>query len=105
MNITPAAINYLKRLMERLSAKPVGLRFDGSVGSCRNSIPLLKPVVEKPDGFMEYQVDSITFFIPPEYQQVFETAKLDYETGLFSKGLNLTWPHREGGCPNCNQHH
>ena len=104
MKITASAENHLKRLLQRMASVPIGIRFDGSVGSCRNSVPLLKPVMEKPEGFIEYKTDSITFFIPPEYMEVFETATLDYESGLFSKGLNLTWPHREGGCPNCNQH-
>ena len=104
MKITDSATTHLKKILERMGGSPVGIRFDGSVGSCRNSVPLLKPVFQKPDGFLEYKTDFITFFIPPEYESVFETATLDYETGLFSKGLHLTWPHREGGCPNCNQH-
>ena len=104
MKITDSAMLHLKRLLERMASKPRAFRFDGSIGSCRNSIPLLKPVHDKPEGFLEYQTDGLTFYIPPEYQEVFETATLDYESGLFAKGLNLTWPHREGGCPNCNQH-
>ena len=104
MKITDSAAAHLKKLLERMGGDIVGIRFDGSVGSCRSSVPLLRPVRERPEGFLERRTELGTFFIPPEYEAVFETATLDYENGLFSKGLHLTWPHREGGCPNCGQH-
>ena len=40
-------------------------------------------------------------FVHDDYLAVFDAATLDYQDGLFARGLHLTWPHRDGGCPNC----
>ncbi len=104
MQITEQAKLHLLTLVNRISPKPIGFRFDGSVGTCRASVPILKPVSQPPPDYLPLSSGEIMFFIPKNYEEVFKTATLDYETGLFARGLNMTWPHREGGCPNCNQH-
>ncbi len=101
MNITPAARQLLQRLCDS-DKHAIGILFEGAVGSCRASVPLFKLVRKAPENLPPVKEGPFTFFIATEYRDIFQRATLDYERGLFSKGLNLTWPHREGGCPNCS---
>lgn len=103
MTISPAAAKLLKRLLEA-TPKATGLNFDGAVGSCRQSVPLITPAENISEGKTKKIVGDFTFFVVNDYLDVFDTATLDYEKGLFARGLNLTWPHRQGGCPNCRDH-
>lgn len=100
MTITPPARELLNRLLAGTPGA-IGLIFQGAVGSCRAAVPLLQPVTAPPDGLTLYTVNDLRFYVPDNYSRVFADATLDFERGLFSRGLNLTWPHRDGGCPNC----
>ena len=101
MIITTPALQLLQRLYQS-SRHPVGFMFDGAVGSCRAAVPILSIAHAIPEGRIVESAGGFAFFVTPEYVEVFRTATLDYETGLFARGLNLTWPHREGGCPICS---
>ena len=101
MTISPPAHAKLTALLKKSGRSMIGYRFDGSVANCRGSVPLLKPVATPPAAFHAVIVDGIAFFIPDDYRDVFASATLDYDDRLFNRGLKLTWPHREGGCPNC----
>ncbi|NMA45462.1 MAG: iron-sulfur cluster biosynthesis family protein [Lentisphaerae bacterium] len=101
MTISPAAHAKLSALLKKSGREMIGYRFDGAIGNCRGSVPLLKPVAVAPAAFLTVVVDGIAFFIPEEYRDVFASAALDYDERLFNRGLKLSWPHREGGCPNC----
>ncbi len=102
MHLTQAALSHLTRLLDRSGHGGDGYVFSGCVGNCRGSVPLLQPAPMPPEGFLTITAEGLRFFIPPEYHDVMTTATMDYEGGLFGRGLNLTWPHRPGGCPNCS---
>lgn len=101
MTISPTAHAKLTALLKKSGSDMIGYRFDGCVGNCRGSVPLLKPVTSQPDEYLAVAVNDIVFFIPGEYHDVFANATLDVDTRLFGRGLSLSWPHRDGGCPNC----
>ena len=90
-------------LMARRSGKGcVGFRFDGAIGSCRGSKPMLTPVSEPVPGARAFQAGAVVLYASADYADVLETSTLDYDGALlFGQGLTISWPHREGGCPNC----
>jgi Fe-S cluster assembly iron-binding protein IscA len=102
MTITEPARDYLRKMANRTGEDIVGFRFEGVVGSCRTSVPLLKPSTGCKDGETEVVVDDLRIFVPDENREMMEAATLDYDSSpLFGRGLNLTWPHGVGGCPVC----
>jgi Fe-S cluster assembly iron-binding protein IscA len=102
MTITESAQDHLRKLASRAGKDVVGFRFEGVVGSCRASVPLLKPARELRDGETEVEVDDLRIFVPDENREMMEAATLDYDSSpLFGRGLNLTWPHGVSGCPAC----
>ncbi len=100
MTISPAAQRLLQRLLDTAPGADA-IAFDGAVGNCRASVPLLRAVRQQPPHTTARHIHPFTFFVHDDYLAVFDAASLDYQDGLFARGLHLTWPHRDGGCPNC----
>lgn len=102
MVVSDTALQRLSVLRRRAGSQCVGFRFDGAIGSCRFSKPILKPVAAPVAGAREFRAGDIVIFAADEQAGILDTATLDYEaTPLFGRGLVVSWPHREGGCPNC----
>lgn len=102
MVVTDAALQRLCRLRRRAGSRCVGFRFDGAIGSCSFSKPILKPVAAPVAEAREFRVGEVAIFAVGELAGILETATVDYDaTPLFGRGLTVSWPHREGGCPNC----
>lgn len=102
MRITDAAREHLRILSRRVGQESVCFRFDGVVGTCRASVPLLKPAASPAEGEFEIVVDDVRIFVPEDQREMMESATLDYDASpLFGRGLNLTWPHGVRGCPAC----
>ena len=96
MIVTQAAKDKLGGLCHRLGKSVVGLRFEGYVGTCRGSSPVLKPVRKPHERDVRTVVEGVTFFVPPDQSVVFEHATLDVDDALLGRGLTLTWPHVDG---------
>jgi len=102
MVVSESAQRRLEALQRRAGAQCIGFRFDGAVGSCRVSKPVLAPVDVAVPHAREFRVGSVALFATGEYADILETATLDFDDSLvFGRGLTVSWPHREGGCPNC----
>jgi Fe-S cluster assembly iron-binding protein IscA len=95
MNLTEAARDRLQSLLPDGAR---GFRVEGWMGTCRGSTPILKPAPGPRDGEEELETEAVAFFAEPERLEVLRSATLDYEGGLFGRGLRMTWPHKEG-CP------
>ncbi len=96
MNISPAAIAKLKKLLDRLPSATGGLRFEGYIGTCHGSSPILKPVATPDAGDVERVEDGIRFFVPADKVDLFAAATLDVDRSFMGRGLFLTWPHGQG---------
>jgi Fe-S cluster assembly iron-binding protein IscA len=96
MVISESAASRLQELRDRLGSPGCGLRFEGHLGTCHGSSPILKPAQGARPGEREVTVDGIKFFVPAEHDEVFERAQLDMDGSFMGRGLYLTWPHREG---------
>jgi Fe-S cluster assembly iron-binding protein IscA len=102
MIITESAREHLRKLADRAGEGVVGFRFEGVVGSCRASVPLLKPAKARGADETEVAVGDLKIFVPDENSEMMAAATLDYDSSpLFGRGLNLTWPHGVRGCPAC----
>ena len=102
MVVTAAALRRLGVLRQRAGRGCIGFCFEGAVGSFRFSTPILKPVAAPVAAAREFQVGELVIFAAGELAGILETATVDYDaTPLFGRGLTVSWPHREGGCPNC----
>lgn len=97
MNVTPQAQARLAHLLKSAGAAVRGLRFEGHIGTCRASAPMLRPVPgPRHDDDAVELVGDVTLYIPAEHATVAADATLDYEPALLGRGLFLTWPHRPG---------
>lgn len=102
MVITDAAQHRLEALCRRAGGGCIGFSFMGAIGSCRCSKPILQPVSAPVVAAREFRVGATRLFATGELAEILETATLDDDaTPLFGQGLTVSWPHREGGCPNC----
>ena len=102
MRITDSARERLCSLSQRVGQDGVCFRFEGVVGTCRASVPLLKPATSPAPGEVELVVGDVRIFVPEDQREMMESATLDYDSSpLFGRGLNLTWPHGVRGCPAC----
>ena len=101
MDVTEAGSNRLESLRGRAGHACIGFLFQGSVGTCRGSSPILKPVSEPVVGACELRVGKVRLFALGDYAGILKDATFDYDNSLFGKGLTISWPHRGEGCPNC----
>lgn len=91
-----AAQERLARLLQAAGADCRGFRFDGYIGSCRGSTPLLRPAVGPSRGDTEERCGGVLVYVPSEYAEVAAQATLDFEPSFMGRGLHLSWPHRRG---------
>jgi Fe-S cluster assembly iron-binding protein IscA len=98
MQVTEAAATRLRGLLDRLGEPVRGLRFEGYVGTCRGSTPVLRPAAAADENDASVTVAGITFFVPAEHLGVFEVATMDDDRSAMGLGINLTWPHGAKGC-------
>lgn len=96
MHVSPDAAARLRDLLDRLPDTTGGLRFEGYIGTCHGSSPVLKPVSAPDDDDQVVVVDGVRFFVPETNREVFDTASLTCDRSFMGRGLHLTWPHREG---------
>jgi Fe-S cluster assembly iron-binding protein IscA len=96
VQISETAASRLAQLSEGLISATGGLRFEGYIGTCRGSAPVLKPVDGPEEGDRLFEVKGIRFYVPAENEEVFETATMDVERSFMGRGLFLSWPHRAG---------
>ncbi len=92
MRITAKAKTKLAAL---LPGDCCGFRFEGVVGSCRGSTPILKPIRTPEPGSVLVECEGLVFYCFPEQADCLQDGTLDYDPSMFGRGLNLTWPHRE----------
>ena len=96
MKITNAAQIKLASIVDNLKPGYTGLRFNGFAGSCRGSVPVLKPVKEPRKGEQVETFGKITLYIPEKYLEVTNRATMDYDPTFMGMGLHLSWPHVQG---------
>jgi hypothetical protein len=92
----------LSDLRRRAGDRCIGFRFDGAIGSCSVSKPILKPVDAPVVAARQFEAGEVLLFASGEAAGILEQATIDMDDRfLFGRGLTVSWPHREGGCPNC----
>lgn len=96
MKLTPTAKARLEDLLGRAGKDVRGYRFEGTMGTCRGSTPVLTPTVNGQKGDAPVIADGVLFLVPPDQEALFEVAALDYDRSFMGRGLSMTWPHREG---------
>jgi Fe-S cluster assembly iron-binding protein IscA len=96
VTLTPAAKTRLQALLTRAPAGATGFAFAGAAGTCRGSVPRLRPAAGPGPGESVETCAGVLFFVPEAWQARFSEASLDYEPGLFGRGLTLRWPHQAG---------
>jgi Fe-S cluster assembly iron-binding protein IscA len=102
MTVTDAAARRLSRLRQRAGVACIGFRFDGTVGSCTVSKPILRPVNAPVPGSRQFAAGDVILFASGETAEILDQASIDLDDRLlFGRGLVVSWPHRQGGCPNC----
>lgn len=85
-----------QRLIRLLPKGRRGFRFEGYVGTCRGSAPIIKPADAPGEDEQLYEVEGISFFTNAENLELLVDSHLDYDPTFFGRGLTMTWPHREG---------
>jgi len=102
MTVTEAALRRLTRLQQRAGPGCIGFLFEGAIGSCSVSKPILTPVTAPVTAAREFRAGAVVLFAAGEAAEILEQATFEVDDRLlFGRGLSLRWPHREGGCPNC----
>jgi len=101
MEVTEAGSSRLEALRGRAGHGCIGFLFKGAIGTCRGSSPLLKPVSEPVEGAYECVVGKVRLYASGPYADILKDASFDYDSSFFGKGLTISWPHRDEGCPSC----
>lgn len=101
MTATKEARERLKQLRELAGDDCIGFLFEGSVGTCRGSSPVLKPVSDPVENAEAFEAGEVTLFAEDEFAELLSEATFQYDGALFGRGLTVRWPHRDQGCPNC----
>jgi iron-sulfur cluster assembly protein len=96
MTVTDNAAERLRELLEKAGKAAGGLRIEGFIGTCRGSTPILKPVDQPQGGDKVFETGGVRLFIAPDCVDQLAASTIDYDPSLFGKGLNMTWPHRDG---------
>ncbi|NOY81789.1 MAG: hypothetical protein GXP31_12405 [Kiritimatiellaeota bacterium] len=96
MQLSSAARDRLRGLLEAAGNGTRGFRVRSLLGTCSGSTPLIAPAAGPQVGETVVEAGGICFFVPGQYVQLLESATLDFDRSFLGRGLTLTWPHRPG---------
>ena len=93
MNITPIAIEELKKLINNSETPVAGIRFFSQQGCCGPALHM--SLVEKPcEGDKEITIDSLKLLIENSAKEMIQEVTLDYG----QNGFKLEGMKKNSGC-------
>lgn len=98
INITPAAVAEIKRLMAEEKEAPLYLRLGVAAGGCSGMSYTMAFDSTKQEFDREFQFDGLSVLVDVQSIMYLNGTTLDFHNGLMGGGFNFSNPNAQRSC-------
>jgi len=102
VELTPSAVENIKRLQEEFEMPGFGLRFGLSGGGCSGYKYVLELEEVPEDGDVVIDVDGVQVFLDPKHQDLLKNSTIDWVDSIMESGFQIDNPQAKRPC-GCGQ--
>lgn len=97
VNVTPAAAEEIKRLVEKQNEPEVGLRMAVKGGGC-SGLSYALGFDKKQEGDSVFEAAGVKVFVDPKSHLYLDGTTLDFVDGLEGRGFKFVNPNAQKSC-------
>lgn len=98
VSLTPAAVEYVKRIRGTEGKEGQALRVGVKAGGCSGYSYFLGFTTERRSSDLVLEYDGLTVYVDPRSLEVLEGTQIDYERGLLGAGIQFKNPRVKKSC-------
>jgi len=98
VSLTPAAVEYVKRIRVTEQKEGQALRVGVKAGGCSGYSYFLGFTTERRTSDLVLEYDGLAVFIDPRSLEVLQGTQIDYERGLLGAGIQFKNPRVKKSC-------
>ena len=98
LSLTPAAVEYVKRIRATEHKEGQALRIGLKAGGCSGYSYFLGFTAERGSSDFVLEYDGLAVYVDPRSLQVLDGTQIDYERGLLGAGIQFKNPRAKKSC-------
>lgn len=98
MSLTPAAVEYVKRIRAMEQKEGQALRVGVKAGGCSGYSYFLGFTAERRPTDVVLEYDGLTVYVDPRSLEVLDGTEINYERGLLGAGVQFKNPRVKKSC-------
>jgi len=98
VSLTPAAVEYVKRLRETEGKAGQALRVGVKAGGCSGYNYYLGFTADRRTNDLVLECDGLTVVVDPRSLEILDGTVIDYERGLLGAGIQFRNPRAKRSC-------
>jgi iron-sulfur cluster assembly accessory protein len=102
VQLTPSAVENIKRLQEEFEMPGFGLRFGLTGGGCSGYKYVLELEEAPEEGDVVIEIDGVQVFLNPEHRDLLKNSTIDWVDTLMESGFEIDNPQAKRPC-GCGQ--
>jgi iron-sulfur cluster assembly protein len=102
VQLTPSAVENIKRLQEEFEMPGFGLRFGLTGGGCSGYKYVLELEEAPEEGDQVVEIDGVQVFLNPEHVKLLQNSTIDWVETIMEAGFQIDNPQAKRPC-GCGQ--
>jgi len=98
ISLTPAAVEYVKRMRAKEQKEGQALRVGVKAGGCSGFSYFLGFTDSRRAGDLVIEYDGLTVYVDPRSLEVLDGTEVDYRRGLLGAGIQFKNPRAKKSC-------
>ncbi|MEC7987833.1 MAG: iron-sulfur cluster assembly accessory protein [Myxococcota bacterium] len=98
IDVTPAAVENIKRLQDEYEASGFGLRFGLRGGGCSGYKYVLELESDPDEGDLIFDESGIRVFVNPEHMEKLKNSVIGWKESLMESGFDIDNPQAKRPC-------
>jgi iron-sulfur cluster assembly accessory protein len=96
--LTPAAVDWVKRIRSKEGAEGQALRLGVKAGGCSGYSYFMGFAAAERPGDLVLQYEGLTVYVDPRSLEILDGTTVDYERGLLGSGIQFKNPRVKKSC-------
>lgn len=98
IELTPAAVDWVKRIREKEGKDGQALRLGVKAGGCSGFSYFMGFTTASRPGDLVVTYDGLTVYVDPRSLEILDGTKVDYQRGLLGSGIQFQNPRVKKSC-------
>jgi iron-sulfur cluster assembly protein len=98
IELTPAAVDWVKRIREKEGKEGLALRLGVKAGGCSGFSYFMGFTADSRVGDLVLTYDGLTVYVDPRSLEILDGTTVDYQRGLLGSGIQFRNPRVKKSC-------